>query len=1082
MHDSFSLLDGIANTDAMVKKAKENGCSYIAQTNHGNVAGHLDLLIAAKKYGIKPICGMETYHWDPEYHSDRKKAFHLTLNAATTEGLHNLWEISSDIYRDTGEGHRKPFGEWKHFEGHGAGILCSSACLGGAISQAAKQEDEEMALRYATRYAEIFDDFFIELHTNQQPEQMKVNRWLAEFADKHGFKTIYATDSHFVEKEDFQIHQAWLGIQTGLTYAQRNDPKAMASQPEEYVQSEKDVRGYLSYLGNDIVEKAFDGVDEYVSHVETYNIDDERKIPRAKMVPDGMDSGDYLRMACERGLCERVLGMKFVRANADGTAVYNKKTYNGVNPKPYIDRLNKEEFPLIINYGLSDFFLITMDYIGASKKMMLVGPGRGSAAGSLVCYLLGITEIDPIKRNLMFGRFLNLGRVRSMPDIDVDFARDTRVKAEDYLVETYGADHVAKVGTVLSLKMKGALAKSGRYYDVPYAEILKINKLVDMIPDMIQKEVKEWSWDEIWDTAPKMFLDQIAYYMEQYPSMFTMARKIYRLISGKGEHAAGYIVSPTPLASILPTWRNPKNEKIVMQFNMRAVDRYGFLKIDVLGLRTLQTLQETNDFIEQRHGHKIDFYSLDATNESETAVWDMLCSGDTMGVFQMESQQVVDICTSMRPRSVDDLAVIVALDRPGVLDAGMLDVYLSRRNGAYFEYDFPECEKVLGSTYGVCIFQEESMELCKVLAGYDDVGADHMRSIIGHKKLKEMDAEESKFLSGCVANGFDEEKSRGIFEQIKASGNYSFNRSHAYAYALVAYWCAYVKVHYMTEYLTACLNTDNKKNNSGEDPTLKYISRCRAEGISIVAPNVNLSKRAYTINSDKEIQMGFESIAGVGEKAADDIVAGQPYSSFESFMYQKVAARDVAISLSRAGAFDTFLKNRYDFVNRIEEADYPVPDKISENQMQLIPFNPDNYVRKTDVVPEYSDEFIIRYESELFGIPITIDPYRHYREKLGTIYWNIMHADDLADANAGSANVIMARILNIKRHETKKGGQMAFVKFECDDYSVLEATVFSEVFVKKSDAFVEGCYIIAEVVKQLYHGNDSYIVNDIRVL
>ena len=438
-HTHFSLLDGCSTSAQICDRVKELGYRYAMCSDHGTCAGHIEFYDEAKSRGLVPVLGSEIYMRDPKYDNGKRKGFHLTLWAANETGLHNLWAISSNIYYATGDGHRNPDAQWEHFDGLGEGVICTSACMASAIAIAAQRDDEDMALYFAERYASIFDDFYIELHTNSMPEQRQINLWLCNFARKHGYKTVYAVDSHYALKEDAEFHDMWLGCQIKAYY----DEEHWKMAHEYYIQGEDEIADRLEYIGDDELRKCFDGIDDFLGHIEEYELDTSHKVPRFPL-PDGWnDSGDYLRWLVARGLLERAGGCVVYENGPDDPAglirykVVDRDRFNGL--VPYVRQITEKEFPIIIGEGLSDYFLITADYIRYAKGHMLVGPGRGSCAASLVCYCLGITEIDPMGKGLVFERFLNYGRCNQFV-LEVEGGDDIQVHQTDVFVLSDGRE------------------------------------------------------------------------------------------------------------------------------------------------------------------------------------------------------------------------------------------------------------------------------------------------------------------------------------------------------------------------------------------------------------------------------------------------------------------------------------------------------------------------------------------------------------------------------------------------------------------------------------------------------------------
>ena len=1060
-HSGYSMLDGASLPKDIVSRCKELGMEYVCISDHGNVAGHLDMYDAAKAAGMTPVLGTELYHKDPKYDNGKPKGFHVCLWALSTEGLHNLWAISSNTYYGTGAGHRAPNASWEHFEGLGAGIACTSACLAGGIARAAQERDEEMALYFAERYSEAFEEFYIEIHTNGMPEQRATNLWLMDFAKRHGYRTVYAVDSHYALEEDAEFHDLWLGCQIKSFY----DEKHWTMDHEYYIQGEDEVRRRLEYLGEEDVERCFDGVDDLLSRVEPIDIDSSHKVPRFPL-PDGWDdSGEYLKHLALVGLLTKVGGME-VLPNEPGDAPGFIR-YRGrpkVDLAPYVRQLTEDELPIILEHGLSDYFLIVSDYCKHAKGEMLVGPGRGSCAASVLCYVLDITEVDPIGKGFIFARFLNEGRMSSLPDIDLDFPDLDKWKVHEYLKGKYGEDKVTAVGVTTYFGMKLAIHEVCRYFRVPVPEANRMTNIIGGLEEMAKDEGVGWR-DELPNIAEadRAFIEG---YMKSYPDLFDSAERMVGLPRQFGKHAAGYVISPEPLAKILPI-RKSDNDEVISQFDKVAVERMGFLKADILGLRNLTTLTLAARYAKEQRGVDIDFYRLEASPD-DMELWSLFDEGRTLGIFQLEGEGITNVAKELHPRSVSDLSTIVALYRPGVIGAGMLDEYIARAKGeSPVEYITPELEEILGDTYGVIVYQEQAMSIFSRLAGFTDEEADHIRAAIGKKKLDKILAEKPKFVAGCLRNGIPQERSEAIFKQIEASGSYSFNRSHSYCYATLTFWTAYMKAHFPVEYYAASMST------VGPEKAPLYMREAKRRGVRIVPPVMSNLGRDYTIVSDDEIAFGLTNVRGVGPKAIDSIVENAPYSGFEDFVDRSGVNSSVVKSLILAGTFREVHANTRDLLARYEANDFRANlfgESLSEESRTSC-----DHER-----PPFPDERVAEIETELFGMPLTVDPFEKYRRILGTMYSPHTKAD--MDAAAyGTAHVFLVKVDSVRTHMAKNG-LMAFVAMTTDSDDKVEAVCFSDMF-KIAQTFLRGgAYIMVEILKKQYNGKTSLQISKIKDL
>lgn len=1058
-HSDGSFLDGCSSPKDICDRAVELGFKYVCLSDHGNVSRTLDMYDEAKAHGLIPVLGTELYFKDDRYDNGKTKGFHLCVWALTEEGLHNVWAISSNTYYGTGEGHRTPNAKWEHFEGLGKGVACTSACIAGAISAAARRDDEEMALYFVNRYREIFDEFYIEIHTNSMAEQRSVNLWLIDFAKRNDIKCVYAVDSHYARKEDAEFHDMWLGCQIKAFYDQQH----WTMDHEYYMQGEDEVRQRLEYLGDDL-HMVFDGIEDLLSKVQTYEIDNAHKVPKFPLPEGWTDAGAYLKFLVVGGLLRKVGGMEVIEENPKDELNVGTIKYKG-EPKedltPYIKQLTEVELPIILNHNLSDYFLIVSDYCKYAKTKMLVGPGRGSCTASILCYVLDITEVNPMGQGLIFGRFLNEGRMASLPDIDLDFPDVDKHLIHEYLAEKYGEDHVTAVGVTTFFGIKLALKEVCRYYRIPVPDANRMTSLVGDLEEMAH----DGDWEAQIPMLEQADQDFLNMYKSSYPELFNRANKMVGLARQPGKHAAGYVISPEPLAKILPI-RKSSSDEIISQFDKVAVERMGFLKADILGLRNLTTLSMAARFVKERKGVDIDFYALkDDPNDDE--VWKIFEEGRTLGIFQLEKEGITGVAKALKPRSISEISTILALYRPGVIHAttpegiGMLDEYLMRATGQKeVEYITPKLEPILKDTYGTIVYQEQAMRIFTDLADFTDEEADHIRAAIGKKKLEKIKAEKPKFIANCEKNGVSRYEAEEIFSQIEASGSYSFNKAHSYGYGTITYWTAYMKAHYPVEYYAACMTT------VGPDKATLYIREAKRHGIKIVPPVLSGLSGEYTIISDNEIAFGLTNVKQVGWKAIDKILAGMPYKSFEDFVDRSGANSRVIKQLINGGIFREIYPNRRELMMRYESGDFRAnlfEESLAQNELS------DRYI-------PYPDDRIIEIETEIFGMPLSIDPFDDYRAALGKTYEYVESRESVEKAPDNSSHIMLVRVDGVRTHMSKRG-QMAFVTMFTDSEEKVEATCFSTVFGLIRDRLREGNYLVVEVNKSQYNGKMSLVMN-----
>lgn len=1053
-HSHYSFLDGLADPDDMCARAAEIGSRYQAITDHGHCVGHYAMVEAARRHGIVPILGSELYLKDGEYHKTGKKGFHLTLWAKNLEGLHNLWDISSRAWLHEEGKDAYTNALWEDLGDRREGVLCGSACLAGALSAAAKKDDEKMALEFTRRFQSIFDEFYIEIHTNSEPEQRSVNMWLLDFAKRHGIRTVYAIDSHYVRPQDCELQNVMLGCNMGKHF----DEQHMRMKQDYYMMDEDEVRQRLAYIGDDDLERCFDGVDHLLSQIEEFELDRSHKVPKFPLPEGWDDSGEYLKYLTAKGLFEKAGGCEVLASDE-----HNKIAYRGGDTQrlvPYIEDVAKNEFPIIIDNGLADYFLIVSDYTRWAKEHGVeVGPGRGSCAASILCWATGITEVDPMGRGLIFSRFLNEGRLDSLPDIDLDFDVDGRHSVVDYLNEKYGKQYVCAVGTVGTFGIKNAFEDLARYYRLPYKEALSCKAILGRF-DKALKNPKEWL-DNL-DMLSDKERGEVEAMMQRYPNVFKYVSRLIGVPRQWGQHAAGYVVSPIPLSSAMPTRLSHKTGDIVAQFDKVAIEALGFLKADLLGLRNLSTLANARRMVHERHGgDPIDFRKLDDAQAPE-GVWRIFDEGNTLGVFQMGGKDITACAQQLTPRSTMDLSTIVALYRPGVILAGMLQVFINRKLGREpVRYVAPQLEPILKDTYGVIVYQEQSMAICQQLAGYTPLEADHMRSIIGKKKVREMEAEEPKFVRGCVEHsGITAEQATEIFSQIKASGLYSFNKAHSYSYAMITFWTAWMKHMYPVEFYCACFQTVDGK------VLPKYMREARKNGFQITMPSVTSVSDDWTILDDHSIAIGIGSLKGVGDKAVRSIFEGAPYRDFDDFKARSGANNGVIRTLIKARFFREWHPNAKDLLYRFES-----------NDMATNLFGDASTVRFTEEQPDFTREEIIETEKAMIGMPLTFDPYDDVLRAVEPYAATICSPDDLKDVPYEQRANVLVLLEDEHRILTKKGKPMAFLKCSMDGTQI-DVTCFTDMWgmFEKHIKHDRDCYFLMNVKKQLRNEEDNYVL------
>lgn len=1114
-HSCYSFLDGLSKPEDMAARCKELGMEYCMITDHGNVAGHLAHKNACDKIGIKPILGTELYLKDDRYDNGKAKGYHLLLWAYNTEGLRNIWAISSNTYYATSDDHRTPNTRWEHMEGRGAGVVCSSACLASMLSEAAKNNDYEQADYFVNKCQSIFDEFAIELHVNSEEGQHAVNIWLVDYAKSRHIPVVYSVDSHYTRPEDAEFHDVWLGCSTKSYY----DEQHWTMRHEYYIHEEHEIRAKLAYLGADVVDECFENVGRLLSLVQPYELDNSHKVPKFDVPNNFSSSNEYLRQLAIKGLLEKVMGYKTEFVGGKITIVPDDAEH------PLLEELERRarvlhdiELPIVYDNGLADYFLMVADYVNYAKQHMLVGPGRGSAAGSLLCYCLGITTIDPTDKGLIFERFLNQGRLGTwtftidgkeiefgeftefdtgdgvkeakaigvgdfissqvrwdgssvdvggvvesisfrageLPDIDVDFEDVGKDLVHAYLRDKYGEDKVTAVGTITFFGIKLAIKEMCRYYRIPMPESNRLTSIVEQLEGIAGKD---GYWRDCLNKIDEADAEFVRNHEKQFPKLFEYAEKMVGLCRQAGKHAAGYVISPVPLAEWLPIRKvchgGGKNE-IIAQFDKYQIEDLGFVKADILGLRNLHTLRLAADIVKERGGEDIDFYSLTEDDASD-GLWEQFDKGKTLGIFQMEGKGITNVGMSLRPRSISDISTILALYRPAVIGAGMLDSYIARASGIEeVEYIDPTLEPILNGTYGVMVMQEQTMRVFTDLAGFTPAQADRIRAAIGHKKIDQIDAIKPQYYAGCERHNVSREAADEILSWVYACGNYQFNYAHAYAYGTISFWTAWMKTNYPTEFYAASMTTVN------DDAVPSYIAEARRCGIKVMPPTISDVSYGYKVLADDEISFGLIKVKGCGSKAVDKIVSNAPYSDFADFVDRSGANSGQIKSLIDGNFFRDIYPNARDLKFRYEAGDY---------RETLFGPSLSQDGRMTNEHVGYPLDRIVELETEIYGMPLSVDPFEPYKVRIGDV--ELMTMDDLNALEVGYMGVVLAKVVQVRKHESKRG-QMAFIKISTCYQDQIDVTVFTNTWLAAAQWLKVGKVSVFGIMKGEYKGRTSW--------
>jgi DNA polymerase-3 subunit alpha len=888
-HSEYSPLDGLSRMGEIVREVTSHGQSAVAITDHGTCAGHPELQRAADKAGVKPIFGIEAYlcddrviraeAGDKEMQAKlRNDYWHVCLFAMDDIGLRNIWAASTESFRD-GFYHR-PRMDWDTLGRFSEGVIASTGCLRGPVAVALKDGDVELAAARLTRLMDLFPGrLYVELQPNDMPDQVKLNQALVAFAREFRLPLLATVDSHFPTADDAHSHDVWIACQTNKDIQDEGD--LFAEDLNLYVMGEDEVRTGLAYLGEDVVEEAIANTTALAERCNA-RIEGETSMP--SFTGDPAEDERRLRELC--------------RVNWDRLPIYNDEQH-----RVYKDRYYRE-MDLLVTKGFCGYYLMVADYVGWAKDHgILVGPGRGSGGGSLVAYLARITSLDPIKHDLLFERFLTMGRA-GLPDFDVDFPASKKGQILGYLRERWGERNVVSIGSELRLKNKAVInelvrALASSLPENAAADLRQVSALID------EAEAGTaglgMSWEDLWIQHG----EQLQPFADRYPELFAMAERLVGRLKSYGRHAAGVVISTgAPLTDWLPMRTIDGEEQMVTQWAMNDVEAIGLVKFDILTLRTLDTIQETLDLVREQRRYEIDLEAWEVEFE-DPLVWEELQAAHTVGVFQIETHSGTRLCERMRPKNVAELADMVTIVRPGPMNSGLTDLYLRRRAGEQaVSYPDPRLEQVLAPTYGAMIYQEQVMAVTRLLAGYDESEADGVRRILGKKKVSAIADAGQEFLSRV---DMPREQAERLWSQMAEFSKYGFNKSHAYAYAFLAFWTAFLKVNYPREFLVAAMSTVDK------DRVPEFVKEARRLDVEVLPPDINTSGPGFTADPERyAVRYGLGSVKGVGDVAVKALVETQPYASWEDFETRKSpkANAGVVALLARIGAFDTLVTNR----------------------------------------------------------------------------------------------------------------------------------------------------------------------------
>ena len=1037
LHTEYSLLDGACRIEGLMQRVKALGQTAVAITDHGVMYGCVDFYKAAKKAGVKPIIGCEVYvatrtRFDKVNRIDGSN--HLVLLCKNETGYKNLIKMVSAGFT---EGfYNKPRVDHELLEEYHEGLICLSACLAGEIPQALLAGDYEKAKNLARYYEDLFGkgNYYIEIQDHRLDEQRTVLPLLVRLSRETGIPLVATNDAHYLEKEDSRMQHILICIQTNKTV---NDDDVLEFGTDEFYVKSTDEMYELFSAWPEACENT-NRIAEMCSFDFEFGV---TKLPYF-VAPDGMDNKEYFVKLCRDGLLRR---------------------YGADVPEDIRARLDYE-ISIIDRMGYINYYLIVFDFINYAKSQGIpVGPGRGSGAGSLAAYCVGITNIDPIKYNLLFERFLNPERV-SMPDFDIDFCYERRQEVIDYVIRKYGADHVAQIVTFGTMAARAAIRDVGRVLDMPYGTVDGIAKLVPMEPKMtltkalsISRELKAR-----YDADP------------QVKELIDMSLKLEGMPRHASTHAAGVVITREAADEYVPLATNDGNP--VTQFTMTTIEELGLLKMDFLGLRTLTVIDDAEKMIRKREPG----FSMDAVPYDDQRVYAMLNAGETEGVFQMESGGMTQAVMGLQSKSLEDIIAIISLYRPGPMES--IPTYIANRhNPGNVKYKTPQLEHILDVTNGCIVYQEQVMQICRELAGFSYGQADLVRRAMSKKKHDVMEKERQHFVhgntepghecAGCVANGISETVANAIFDDMSSFASYAFNKAHAAAYAVVAYQTAYLKRHYPREFMAALLTS--VLDNTGK--VIEYTAECQRMGIRVLPPDINASDAGFTVEG-KDIRFGLLALKNVGRNLIATVVrerSGTPYRSLYDFckrLHGTEINRRAVESMIKSGAFDNLEAKRRSMMDGVEGILKSVESEARRNldgQIDLFGAldgeqeSGRNVYKLPDSGEEYPYDILLQMEKEVSGLYLSGHPLDHYRpviEKVSTC-----RISELVGENAHAYDeqnvTLVCTVVRTKTINTKAGGMMAFITVE-DLSGSMEVLAFPKVLLAASEAVHDNAVVV----------------------
>lgn len=1029
VHTEYSLLDGACRIDRLMDHLKSIGQDAIAITDHGVMFGCVEFYKAAKKAGIKPIIGCEVYvaprsRFDMVHKID-STPYHLILLCKDDTGYKNLIKMLSEA--NINGFYNKPRVDHELLEQYHEGLICLSACLAGEIPQALLADDFDNAVKIANYYKSIFhDDFYIELQNHSIEEQIRILPDLVRIARLTDIPLVATNDCHYISKDDYEMHKVLVSIQTNSSI---DDSPLEFKTNEFYIKSAQEMYEIFSHIPEAISNTRL--------IADKCNFDFEfgvTKLP-AFYAPNGKDNLSFFNELCDDGL---------------------KIRYGNEPSQDIIDRLEYEK-SVITKMGYVTYYLIVWDFVHFAKTHDIpVGPGRGSGAGSIAAYCMGITDLDPIKYNLIFERFLNPERV-TMPDFDIDFCYEKRGQVIDYVIKKYGSDHVAQIITFGTMAARLAVRDVGRVLGYPYA---KIDYVAKQIPAELNITIKSSL-----EKNPELLQ---AYNTDiEIKKLLDLAMQVEGMPRHASTHAAGVVITDKEVSDYVPLAKNDSN--IVTQFTMTALEELGLLKMDFLGLRTLTVISDAEKLVRRTDPS----FSINDISFDDPKVYSMLSTGETLGVFQLESSGMRQLLINMQPKCLEDLIAIISLYRPGPMDS--IPVYLkNRKNPDKTEYITPELEPILNVTNGVIIYQEQVMQICRDLAGFSLGKADVVRRAMAKKKKEAMEQSGIEFVQGCIEKGISKEKANKLFDEMSSFASYAFNKSHAAVYADVAYQTAYLKAYYPVEFMAALMTSiiDNT------DKLLEYISECRRLDIKILPPDINKSYQSFMVE-EGSIRYGLLAIKNVGKGLVDNIVKERslngPFKGFNEFYsrmpHSNELNRRAIENLIKSGAMDSFNLTRKTMLQNIEYVSKRIEKNRNneiEGQLSFGSYSEDGaaneYINDDDLekTDELNTDELLHFEKEAIGLYLSNHPLHQYQQRIKSLnitsFRSVLSDPDRYDNKTVN---VFCEITSIKNKSTKKNDMMAFVQAE-DMSGLMELFVFPKIWQQYSNILKKDALLVFE--------------------